>query len=215
MKKAALIVLTLIASIATASSSFAQAPPERFAKGHLEIGIAFEDGAWDLHVHDHDAEAEFEPDEVRFVVPKRANRKTPKEREFRFLRDAGKRIWELPQSENPNLLYLGFGTEEVEPGTFRNDRIVVQLKSVESKRNGEFHLYSTDSFGEIEILMDSRKRGKRKGRVVMGAQQERHGFWVFTRPGVYRVTFEAIATPVGANRPVRGEATYTFRVGGR
>jgi hypothetical protein len=86
------------------------------SSGHVDIGIAYESGNWDLHVHqEQPVEAEYEPDEVILQVgppPKPVSRPT---RAFSFLGNPGDPIWMLPKSENPELLFLGIGAEELDP----------------------------------------------------------------------------------------------------
>lgn len=36
--------------------------------GHADIGVNFEDDAWDLHIHDHEPDTEYEPDEALLYV---------------------------------------------------------------------------------------------------------------------------------------------------
>ena len=86
--------------------------------GHADIGVAYEDDAWDLHIHDEENDAEYEPGDALLHVGSQAlitrdgGLAGPA---FDFLGvAAGGSFYRLPQSENPELLFLGFGAEEIE-----------------------------------------------------------------------------------------------------
>ena len=107
------ILLPLLMATASALAAQAQAV---INSGHVDIGIAFESGNWDLHVHQEEpVEAEFAPDEVILQVGASAQTSVPADPSFSFLGNAGDPVWVLPKSENPELLFLGIGAEELDP----------------------------------------------------------------------------------------------------
>jgi probable HAF family extracellular repeat protein len=83
----------------------------RLPTGHTDVGVAFEDGAWDLHVHAEDIDAEFTPAEALLTLTPLAQTTVPTNASYAFLGAPGSPTWILPQVENPKLLFLGLGAE--------------------------------------------------------------------------------------------------------
>jgi len=95
----AIIALTVALALAGAARA-ADLPV--LVSGHADVGVNFEGGAWDLHVHHHDS-GEFEPDAVWLEVGSEALTQVPTNAAFSFLGDAGAPIWMLPAVENHRL----------------------------------------------------------------------------------------------------------------
>jgi hypothetical protein len=57
--------------------------------GHLDLGIAYENGGWDLHVHDELNDIEYEPDDVILYVGAGASNNVPANALFSFLGNPG------------------------------------------------------------------------------------------------------------------------------
>lgn len=114
--------LFLGASATTAPAGSLSPSPDfqpRVTNEHVDIGIAYDGGAWDLHVHDENNDAEYAPDEVLNYVGPAARTSRPAGSAFDFIGvAAGATYHRLPQSQNSSLLYLGIAAEEVAPGTF-------------------------------------------------------------------------------------------------
>lgn len=181
--------------------------------GHVDVGVAFEDGAWDLHIHDETTDTEYEPDEAVLVVREAARTAVPADERFAFLGAAGAPLWVLPQVEDERLLFLGLAAEEVDKGVFRGDQIRVTLKQVQGP--GHFFLYSTSGVtGAPDVRMNSRdglSDGADFADLLAGGHQDFN--WAFTAPGTYAITFEASGTLVDGGQALSsGPVTYTFQV---
>lgn len=177
-------------------------------QGHADVGVNYENGAWDLHVHSHDL-GEFEPDEVVLGVDIVGALNTmPAGAQWSFLGSAGAPVWILPQNNNPALLFLGLGTEELADGIFVNDQVTLSLVGVNGP--GNFALYQTDMFGNPTVLMNS--AGGAPNAITLHAGSHTHANWAFTAPGTYQVDFSAAGTLVGGGVTSSGPVTYTFEV---
>jgi surface-anchored protein len=178
---------------------------------HVDIGLAFESGAWDLHLHDETNEVEYAPDEALLFVGPQGKTLQPAGAEWDFLgAGAGGDVWILPQSNNPELLFLGLGTEEIEPGTFEGDTISLSLKAVRGP--GQFSLYSTDAFGVPAVAMASSDGITAGDSITLMAASHVHQNFGFTAIGGYGIDFEATATLPGGEVVSSGVVTYFFRV---
>ncbi len=183
----------------------------RLSRGHTDIGMAFEDGEWDLHVHSEDLEAEFEPGAALLTLPPLAQTIVPTNASYAFLGAAGSATWILPSTENPRLLFLGFGAEEIASGLFVSNLVTMKLKSVDGP--GAFSVFSIDGFGVPQVHMHSGDGiGTNDVKSIVTGSHEDFA-WAFSAPGYYRVTFEACGTLVaGSEFTTSGDVTYFFEV---
>jgi surface-anchored protein len=178
--------------------------------GHADVGVNYENGSWDLHVHHHDL-GEFEPGDVILGVDITAASNTvPAGTQWSFLGSPGSPVWILPQTFNPNLLFLGLGAEELADGIFTNDQVVLTLKAVDGP--GHFALYETGMFGNPTVFMNSRDGIDSGDAIILNAGAHRHANWAFSEPGLYRVDVEASGTLVGGVFTSSGDVTYLFEV---
>lgn len=157
--------------------------------GHTDVGVNFEDGAWDLHVHAEELDLEYEPDAVLLQVGSGALTKVPTNAAFHFLGDAGAPIWMLPAVENHDLLFLGLGTEEMASGIFANNTLTLTLKSVSGP--GHFALYQLDPLGYPVVAMNSRDGIDSTDARPLTAGSHTHVNWAFSSPGQYRIGLQA------------------------
>ena len=179
--------------------------------GHADVGVNYEDGAWDLHVHAEDLGLEYEPDGVVLQVGAEALTQVPTNAAFSFLGDAGAPIWLLPAVENHDLLFLGLGTEELASGIFSNDTVTLSLKSVTGP--GDFVLYTLDMFGNPVVSMNSRDGIDASDSRVLTAGGHTHVNWVFTAPGQYRIGLQASGVLAATGETNTSEvAEYLFEV---
>lgn len=186
-------------------------PATRLSRGHTDIGMAFEDGEWDLHVHSEDLDAEFEPGAALLTLPPLTQTIVPTNASYAFLGTAGSATWVLPSVQNPKLLFLGFGAEEIESGLFVSNIVTMKLKAVDGP--GAFSVFSIDGFGVPVVHMNSGDGIDTNGvkTIVTGSHED--FAWAFSAPGYYRVTFEACGTLVAGNEfSTSGDVTYFFEV---
>ena len=178
---------------------------------HADVGVNYEDGAWDLHVHHHDL-GEFEPGEAILGVDiVAASNLVPAGPQWSFLGTAGSSVWILPQTHDHDLLFLGLGTEELAAGIFTGDQVKLSLKGVSGP--GNFALYQTDMFGNPNVFMNSGDGITAGDAVTLGAGAHSHVNWAFGAPGVYQIDFEGSGALVDGNIfTSSGNVTYTFEV---
>ncbi len=178
---------------------------------HADVGVNYEDGAWDLHVHHHDL-GEFEPgDAVLGVDIVAASNLVPSGAQWSFLGAAGSPFWLLPQTEDEDLLFLGLGTEELAAGIFTGDQVTLSLRGVSAP--GNFAVFLTDMFGNPTVLMNSGDGITAGDAVTLGAGAHTHVNWAFGAPGVYQIDLEGSGTLVDGNVfTSSGNVTYTFEV---
>ncbi|MFO1487397.1 MAG: choice-of-anchor M domain-containing protein [Verrucomicrobiota bacterium] len=182
--------------------------------GHTDVGIDYDSAlnAWNLHVHHEVTDTEYSPpsDAVLFVKNS-ALGTVPAGAPWSFLGAAGSDLWILPKVQDPNLLFLGFGAEEIAAGTFLNDQFTMSLKGVTGP--GNFAVFDTDSFDNPVVWMNSADGINGSDSRVLPSGDHSHVNWGFTAPGDYTVLFEASAFRASDSQfTTSGDVAYTFRV---
>ena len=183
------------------------------SSGHTDVGIVYEDDAWNLHIGQHEATppAEYAPSEAILQVGPASQTTIPANSAFSFLGAAGSPIYVLPEVQNNALLFLGFGTEELASGLFLNDEVTMSLQAVRGP--GQFSVYDVDPFGNPTVLMNSGDGIAANDSVILAAGGHRHVNWAFSDPGTYQIDFEASGSLTEANQfTSSGPVTYTFEV---
>jgi surface-anchored protein len=207
--------IPMLAGLLAAGSLTLHATSTILFQGHADLGIGYENGGWDLHVHD-EAEpppggTEYEPDGVILLVGAAAQQTVPDNPAFSFLGNSGDSVWILPESENPSLLFLGIATEEIEAGFFQNDRVALTLAGYNGP--GHFALYQVDGFGSPSLYMNTRDGVSNDDRFEMQVSTHAHANWAFSEPGTYTLSFDASGTLVeGGLFTSSGPVDYTFTV---
>lgn len=212
MKTSTLNLASLLAASLILASNAIADPPVRLETGHTDIGLAFEDGAWDLHIHDEANDLDYAPDEAVLVVLLNARTTVPNDPLYGFLGTPGSPVWILPQVQNPGLLFLGFGAEEIEAGVFQGDHLRVEMKSVTGP--GAFVVFDVDPFGTPIPLLSSRDGVDTNDARLLPTGAHSDLNWAFTAPGLYVVEFEASGTLSDGALVSSGPVAYTFHVVG-
>ncbi len=124
--------------------------------------------------------------------------------------NAGQPLWILPQSQNPNLLYMGVSAERIPAGVF-NGSLTIQLKRFEGP--GYFMAWQAVGPGQFNIRVDTRDglNGNDAFSPITGSHE--HFNWGFSTTGVYSCTFQASGQRIGEATNISSpESTYVFHV---
>lgn len=211
-------ITTLLTLAATGTLTHAAA---LYTAGHGDIGIAYEAGALEPHVHIHDGSivngipvnnppdgAEFAPDEVVIFVSNPSVAR-PSGASWDFLgTPSGNPVWFLPQTEDPAKPWLGIASEELNPLEWTGP-LTITLTGFSGP--GHFSLYNTDAFGTPTVRMASSDGLSGADALSHTAGSHFHSNYAFTAPGMYDVTF-LISGTHAVDGAVSASATYTFGV---
>ena len=180
------------------------------SSGHVDIGIGYEDQAFDLHVHREEPVAqEFAPGEAVFAVGPAAAGVSPGGAYAGFLGAAGSPIWVLRTTENEQLPFLGFGTEELTAADWSGN-ISLSLKAVTGP--GTFSVWGVSAFGAPELKMASVDGISANDRLLLVPGSHGHFNVGFSAPGDYLVTLEASGNHLIDGLRTSDPATYRFQV---
>jgi len=180
--------------------------------GHTDVGVNYENGAWDLHVHAEDLGEEYEPGGVWIKVGATSRTSIPGSAAFSFLGASGSPIWVLPAVQKSDLVFLGLGTEELAAGVFSNNVVNLALKSVRGP--GGLVVYQLDTFGSPVVSFNSLDGIDANDARALAAGGHTHVNWVFTAPGQYRIGFQASGMLAATGETTTSEIVeYLFDVG--
>ncbi|MCL4789304.1 MAG: choice-of-anchor M domain-containing protein [Verrucomicrobia bacterium] len=181
--------------------------------GHTDVGIDYDEtlNAWNLHVHYEVTDTEYSPPSDALLFVKNTSLSlVPVGAQWSFLGAAGSDVWILPKVQDPNLLFLGFGAEEIADGTFVGNQFTMSLKGVTGP--GQFSVYDVDSFGDPVLWMNSGDGISGADSRVIPSGAHSHVNWAFSAPGDYTVLFEATGNSVLNGLTSSGDVAYNFRV---
>jgi surface-anchored protein len=190
----------------------AATPTVVLSQGHVDaVDVHYEDGELELHVHDEtvDPSVERDPADVVFRVLPGAETTVPDDPAYSFLGSPGAPVWILPEAQNPDLLWPGLSTEEIEPGVFAGDTVTLTLWRVRGP--GALSVFTTDAFGTPAVLANSGDGTPDQLTLTTGGHQ--HVNWGFTSTGTYKVVFQTCGTLADGTKVVSDPAVYTFQVG--
>lgn len=185
--------------------------------GHVDLGPRFDDGQWRFLVHDDVAKADAAatsvwryPDETVLHVLDEAELTVPDDPAYSFLgAEAGATVWVVPQTQNPEVVWLGWNTQDPEVMASIERGVTLSLLGVQGPGTVSVYLQS-GSFGEPQVLFDSRVTQAQP--VWVDVNTHTHANWVFTAPGVYLLQLRADATLVDGST-VSDTQVVRFAVG--
>lgn len=178
-------------------------------QGHVDYAARLQGGQLTSQVKDGTVAGRTtwrDPSDAVFHL-KSAARTTIPASGFGFLGPAGSAIWQIPQSQQSGLLWLGWNTEEIQASQLRGP-LVWSLDKVEGP--GRLAVYLFETFGQPRVVFNSGDGLPDRYTVPVGTHA--HGNWAFTKEGSYRLTFTHRAT-LADGRQVSDTAVVTFAVG--
>lgn len=179
--------------------------PVRFTNQHIDLRITLAPAAepggtpgLSLVVRNSDAGLNLAPTNAVLVVPESARTEIPPG--FEQLGAAGSSLWILPQSQDPDRIYLGFSAEGISPGFIEP---AVTLRLVELTGPGAFVLWQADGLGGLNMPILSRDGLSAEDRLGLFVGSHAHFNAGFSARGRYTLGFEAEARLAGTTNLVR------------
>lgn len=194
-----------------------------YSKGHADIGVAYDAGQFDLHVHAHPnavingspvgVDTEYEPGEVLTLVPPPSANRPASATWDPLGIAAGQPFWFLPKSEDPNKPFLGLATEELTPSDWTGP-ISLRLTAVSGSgvtAGGFVSLWDTDLFGDKTFFWTSADGLAATDKVDLLVGTHSHFNLAFTKAGTYDLLLEATGMHV-MDGLITSSAAYSFDV---
>ncbi|MFT3877186.1 MAG: TIGR03773 family transporter-associated surface protein [Propioniciclava sp.] len=117
---------------------------------------------------------------------------------------AGARVWQVPQTQNPNLIWLGWNTEALNAG---NTRGPVQWRINSVNGPGSVKVYLSGPFGGVQQMVFNNG-----GSYTIPLGVHAHANWAFSAEGIYRISMTQTATLANGQTSSDTE-TLTIAVG--
>ena len=228
MSLCALLVSAFLV-IAGAPSSFADPSPDpdlaqsvaaheewtgeasEISVGHVDLGPRLIDGQWRAGLR-HDAETGAvwrDPNQTVLRVNDAAIMTAPDSADYPFLADvAGKPVYVVPQTQNPNVVWLGWNTQDPAVTATIDRGLTMRVGPVSGPGRAWLFLQS-GTFGKPLLLADS---GAAPGDVWIDSGTHVHANWAFSAPGTYTATVTFLGTTT-AGEAVSASTTLRFAVG--
>lgn len=192
----------LLIGLAAAVLPFAAKAQVLLTEGHHDIGINFSTTTgWDLHIHAEDTGLEYEPGDAIFVVNSPfAN--LPVDAEFGSLSG----VPAITASEFATTgLKLGIGAEDLAPGIFVGDSVLVAFQAISGPVGGVVAVWRDDGFGSPVVSFINTS-----GSFTAAAGGHTDFNFSFTQLGTYVITLRA-SGELGSGA-VLTTSDFTFQV---
>ncbi|WP_234361707.1 choice-of-anchor M domain-containing protein [Plantactinospora sp. BB1] len=190
----------------------AQAAAVQLSQGHVDaVDVAFEDGEFEISVHDEtvDPDVERDPADVIFVARPEAAVAVPDDPAYAFLGAPGATVHILPEVQDENLLWAGLATEEIEAGVFVGDSVRIRFTRVTGPDG--FSIFVTDPLGAPDVLVDSEDGLPDVITRPVGGHM--HVNWAFETAGTYRVKVDVTGRLAATGERVTSDPVWlTFKV---
>lgn len=182
---------------------------------HVDIGINYESGSWDLHIHDEETNTEYAPNEAVFNVFSNVFGAVGSVAAGELGLNTGDNAWILPQNdpgEGSGIIFLGISAEELATGIFDSDEISISLSLQSGPANGEFAVFRGSGLSFESLLSTANSTSGSLTLVANNTPGEPHEHFAygFTEAGTYLVDITASGL-IGGN-PTSDTQTYTFNV---
>jgi surface-anchored protein len=180
------------------------------SNGHVDIGIGYEAGAFDLHIHQEEpAENEYAPNEARFVIGPSSAALSPGGAFTGFLGPAGTPLWVLSAESDELLPKIGFSAEELTETDWTGD---IRLSLVSVTGPGNVSLWDVGTFGTPTLLYFSGDGIDASDSLAVPPGSHADYNFGFSAPGLYEVTYLASGTHLMDGAIASGPVTYQFEV---
>ncbi|GIG36947.1 TIGR03773 family transporter-associated surface protein [Cellulomonas pakistanensis] len=171
--------------------------------GHFDFGSQLINGELVARTKD-DAGAWRDPAGLVLHVSETARRTVPAG--FEFLGSAGSTIWEIPETQEAGIPWLGWNTQHPSVTSGLSGPVTFTLAGVDGP--GDLIVYMGGSFGSPNQRVFDTVGGPRSVSVPLNTHQ--HAHWVFTQPGAYHVTITQTGTTTSGQRVSATGVVHVF-----
>ncbi len=169
----------------------------RLAVEHVDLQVVYQPedptNKWALVVRDDDLNVAYRSNEVALVVAEAARRELTGD--FPPFGKAGDSIWILPQSQDPQLLFLGLSAAGI-PNHLLQTPFELYLRAVDGP--GEFFAWQA-GWGGLDIRINSHDGLDETDRLPVDPGSHSHWNFGFTTNGVYHLVFEVLGRRAGVD----------------
>jgi len=174
------------------------------SSGHVDYASRIVDGKLESLIKDGTSQTTAWREPSATVVWLKPSARVTLPANYGAIGPAGSTVWQVPQTQNVDLVWLGWNSEELSPATTASP-VSWTLDSVAGP--GSLKVFLQGSFGEVKtVVFDN------GGAHNIALGKHVHGNWAFSAEGVYRLTFTQTVTLAGGAVSTDTE-TLTVAVG--
>lgn len=181
--------------------------------GHADFGPTYANGVWKLKIRDDSGESPVwrDPENMVFQLTDHAIVPMPSDAAYSFIGEKpGANLYVIPQTQNPDVVWLGWNTQE--SGVLSNLDRGAQLSLDSVRGPGALHVYLENGNNAPQPLWNSTRAMPQQTWIETNAHT--HVNWVFSKPGIYhvRLTFSG---KLKNGQTVSDTRTLNFAVGSK
>lgn len=206
MKRSFFVSLLVVTSGLVGFSNQTHAAVQSYwTSGHGDLTVNFINSQWHWSLRSGE-----DPDQLTVDLGPAAHRQIPDDPTFFFLGEPGTSIWILPQSQTPEIPFVGIAAEETPLGVFAEDRFHLSLTRLEGP--GDFFLWST-SPGSVDVIFNSSDGLDENDQMSVPVQGHFYRNWGFTEPGIYTIGLQAAGViSAGKETTTSPVVEFTFQI---
>jgi surface-anchored protein len=194
---------------------------ELITNGHYDLNVAFSNNiGWTFNWYNFADNTRIPSRQIDMGMADAARTVVPASGFSALGADPGDPVWILPQAQTPNITFLGYRTDDIDPteitalfGTAFIGLKVTEVRGSGPDRGGFFSAYQTGLGSPVfqYTSADGLNSGDVVAPIPLGAHA--HFNWAFTKPGEYQVKFEAEGDHKTGG-VTNGSGAFTFFVPG-
>ncbi|WP_029069242.1 TIGR03773 family transporter-associated surface protein [Jonesia quinghaiensis] len=175
------------------------------SRGHADVATRIVGGKAKILIGDDSSGTKVYRKPSDTVIWLRPEGRTAMPAGFTSIAPAGKTVWQIPQTQNPALIWLGWNTESLTSSSAASP-VTWTLNSVQGP--GSVKVFLTGPFGGVQDVVF----GGAGARYSVPLGVHAHGNWVFSHEGIYRLNMTQTVTLPGGGQS-SGTAEIVLAVG--
>jgi surface-anchored protein len=208
----------LAAAFQLIAAAPAMAAAVAYTSGHADIAIRYDMGTFESFLKfdggvldgEEGASGEYRPAQVEIIVPLETRMILATEVPFLGAL-AGTPVWMLPAGNTPDVPYLGWSTEQLDPTDWPENLTFSLVTAASGGGVGNFAAWQFDPFGAVSTLAMSSAQPASATGLKMAADIHDHYNLAFTEPGLWQVELRITGTHA-TDGEVSAVERFTFRV---
>jgi surface-anchored protein len=221
MKKIAIQIVLLAFPLLL--TSLVNAQIYTFTNEHADININYSGGTWSMNARDEDSGGTtYTPANTLFTVPNASIISRPAGSNYDFTGvSAGQNLYVLPQAQNPDLVFLGLGAEELDPDNLftawdpdgvgpLSSAKWLQVDLVSYTGPGQFSSWLNGPTPNVAFATSNGISSADRAFILAGGHTDFN--WAFTEIGDYTITIQASGQLAAGGFNTSAPATYNFSV---
>lgn len=189
---------------------------------HYDLAVNYDpESGWETFIYDFTSEVHLDAYTSVITATDKSRRELPDDEDFAILGNPGETIWIIPEIFDSDIVYLGIGAQLLGRNIFSgglSNRGQITMRLLDVSGTGpdsggtvslwqsgfppQFYFSSADGIDEEDALE------------AITANFHAHYNWGFSKPGLYRVTFEYSGklVPQLGGEETSTQVTYTFQI---